>query len=88
MDIKSRLKPDGVLSGYTIVERQDGAKSLGQHEYEFKSKQDLARFFKPVFKRVKIFETLYQSRHNLYFYASDGKVPFDHDWESQVSIIN
>jgi cyclopropane fatty-acyl-phospholipid synthase-like methyltransferase len=82
MDIKSRLKEDGVLTGYTLVEKSDGTLSLSHHEREFKSKEDLKSFFDPHFKNVKVFETIYPSRHNLYFYASDSILPFDEKWES------
>lgn len=75
-NIKRRLALEGILSGFTIVERSDGEKMLPHHEYEFKSKDDLARFFIPHFKNVKVFETIYPDRHNLYFWASDGEVPF------------
>jgi SAM-dependent methyltransferase len=81
-NIKERLRPDGILSGFTIVERLDGKKMLPHHEYEFKSKEDLARFFYPHFKNVKVFETLYPDRHNLYFGASDGIVPFMDGWKA------
>jgi cyclopropane fatty-acyl-phospholipid synthase-like methyltransferase len=81
-DIKKRLRPDGILSGFTIVERTDGKKMLVHHEYEFKSKEDLARFFLPHFKNVKVFETIYPDRHNLYFWASDGIVPFMDGWKA------
>jgi SAM-dependent methyltransferase len=81
-DIKSRLTGDGILSGYTIVEKSDGTKSLSHHEYEFKSKEDLMHFFTPHYKNVTVFETIYPSRHNLYFWASDGSVPFRSDWPS------
>src|SRR5437588_6604010 len=37
-NIKMRLTPNGILSGFTIVERSDGRKMLPYHEYEFKSK--------------------------------------------------
>jgi SAM-dependent methyltransferase len=84
-NIKSRLKPNGVLSGYTIVEKEDGNKHLTHHEYEFKSKEDLRRFFEPHFKKVKIFETMYLHRHNLYFYASNSIIPFDENWEHQTT---
>jgi len=84
-DIKSRLTSEGILSGYTIVEKSDGTKSLSHHEYEFKSKEDLLRFFTPHFKNVTVFETIYPSRHNLYFWASDGWVPFRSDWPNVVS---
>jgi ubiquinone/menaquinone biosynthesis C-methylase UbiE len=80
-NIKRRLTSTGILSGFTIVERLDGKKSLSHHEYEFKSKDDLARFFRPHFRNVRVFETIYSDRHNLYFWASDSVVPFMPEWE-------
>lgn len=79
-DIKKRLGEVGILSGFTIVERLDGKKSLSHHEYEFKSKEDLARFFRPHFRNVLVFETIFADRHNLYFWASDGVIPFMPEW--------
>ena len=83
--IKSRLTDDGILSGYTIVERSDGKKSLSHHEYEFKSKEDLLHFFQPHFRNVTVFETEYPERHNLYFWASDGLLPFGLGWSKAVT---
>jgi SAM-dependent methyltransferase len=77
--IKAVLDPNGTLSGYTIVEPADGSKHLHQHEYEFHSKEDLARFLSPHFKNVHIFETTFPSRTNLYFYASNAILPFDRE---------
>lgn len=82
--IKDVLVPQGTLSGYTIVEREDGKKSLHQHEYEFHSREDLARFLTPYFKNVQVFSTTYPSRTNLYFYATDGDLPFDREWSLKV----
>ena len=82
--IKSRLQESGILSGYTIVERSDG-KSLSQHEYEFKNKDDLLNFLSPHFNNVTVFETIYPSRHNLYFWASDGVLPFNNDWNNMIT---
>jgi SAM-dependent methyltransferase len=84
-DIKVRLTSEGVLSGYTIVESPDGRKSLSHHEYEFKNKEDLLRFFSPHFKNVTVFETIYPNRHNLYFWASDRSLPFRSDWRNAIS---
>jgi SAM-dependent methyltransferase len=81
-DIKARLVPDGVLSGYTIVERA-GGKQLHTHEYEFQDMADLHRFLAPHFTNVKVFETFYPTRHNLYFWASDGTIPFAAEWTAQ-----
>jgi SAM-dependent methyltransferase len=83
--IKRRLTPSGVLSGYSIVEREDGVKHLHQHEYEFRSKEDLLRFLAPHFRNVKVFETIFPNRHNLYFWASDATLPFDDAWPRMAS---
>ncbi len=83
--IRSRLTDDGVLSGYTIVRRADGNKSLSQHEYEFESKEHLIRFLSPYFKNVTVFETNYPERHNLYFWASDGVLPFGAGWSKAIT---
>lgn len=79
LEIKRRLGADGILSGYTIVEKENG-KQLEQHEYEFKNMEDLKRFFDPLFKNVIVFETIYPERHNLYFWASDSSIPFSERW--------
>jgi SAM-dependent methyltransferase len=82
--IKERLTSDGILSGYTIVERADHLKSLSHHEYEFTSKEDLLRFLSPHFENVTVFETIHPDRHNLYFWASDAVVPFGAGWPAAV----
>jgi SAM-dependent methyltransferase len=79
-EIAKRLGADGILSGYTIVERVDRIKSLSHHEYEFRDKADLAQFLRPYFRTVTVFETIYPDRHNLYFWASQGAVPFTATW--------
>jgi SAM-dependent methyltransferase len=76
--IRRCLSPGGVLTGYTILEGESGIRHIPQHEREFKNKEDLLSFFKPTFPFVEIFETVYPSRTNLYFYASDREesIPF------------
>ena len=83
-EIARRLGPAGVLSGYTIVERSDGMKSLSHHENEFRDKADLMRFFQPYFRSVTVFETIYPDRHNLYFWASRGALPFAPGWPGAI----
>jgi hypothetical protein len=85
INIKKRLGQNGVLSGYTMVEGADGKMGLPHHEYEFKSKEDLARFFRPHFRSVTVFETIYPERHNLYFWASDGVIPFMDEWDAATA---
>lgn len=83
-DIRKRLRPGGVLSGYTILE--EAHEQHHEHEYEFKSKADLARFLTPHFENVLVLQTSYPKRRNLYFFASDAVLPFDEDWEHALRI--
>jgi ubiquinone/menaquinone biosynthesis C-methylase UbiE len=84
-NIKVRLSDCGIFSGYTIVEKESGQKSLEHHEYKFKSKEDLLEVLKPYFNNIIVFETIYPERHNLYFWASDGLIPFKEGWENMIS---
>ena len=84
-DVRTRLHREGVFSGHTIMARPDGIKSLPHLEYEFKGKEDLLAVLTPYFRHVTVFETIYPTRHNLYFWASDGRVPFRHDWPNLVT---
>jgi SAM-dependent methyltransferase len=77
--IKGRLAADGTISGYTVQQLRPGMQHP-EHEYEFKSKEDLAKFFTPHFRNVLVFETIYAERHNLHFMASDTILPFDTTW--------
>ena len=73
-EIVQRLGSSGVLSGYTITQRDDGRKSNALHEYEFRDKDDLRRFFTPHFAHVSVWETVYPTRRNLYFAASQASL--------------
>ena len=78
--IKSRLAPSGIVSGYSIVQQVMGA----DWKLIFREKDALLRFLQPHFANVRIFETKYPSRHNLYFFAGDGELPFDTTWPAQT----
>jgi ubiquinone/menaquinone biosynthesis C-methylase UbiE len=83
-NIKKSLTDFGCLCGYTLIEKQSGEKSLEQHEYEFKSKEELSELLLRYFKNVRVFETFAPERHNLYFYAGNHDIPFDLNWSRQV----
>jgi SAM-dependent methyltransferase len=89
LEIKKRLVPSGILNGYTLVEKETG-KSLVHHEYEFKSKEELATILKKKFANVLVIENashdLFEDRRNLYFFASDGPLPFDAGWKQMVRL--
>lgn len=75
--IKEVLKPDGILTGYTIQEPKHEGKHLHQHEYEFHNEEDLGRFLSPYFHHIQILTTKFPQRTNYYFFASDDALPFD-----------
>lgn len=74
--IKTRLGPDGIVSGHIGFEPDHTELNVSRYE----SIEDLEVRLSPFFRNVKIFSTSYGSRFNLYFYASDGALPFDRDW--------
>ena len=47
---------------------------LHQAGYEFKDKEDLRRFFTPHFKFARVWDTIYPTRHNPRFVASQTPV--------------
>jgi len=73
--IKSKTKETGCFSGHTHT---DERKSEDTRMFLLKSKSDLYRLLTPHFNNVCVFETVYEERHNLYFWASDGEIPFLH----------
>jgi len=72
--IRSRLTPDGILSGHTIKEKADGLQHP-EHEREFTSRDDLAGLLRPFFRNVQVLETDHGERVNYYFWASDADLP-------------
>lgn len=82
--VKDSLAPGGRIIGSTLVQKGSDFRH-DDHEYEFSSKQDLARFLSPHFRNIQVIETTYPDRTNLYFFASDEALPLDHamlKWES------
>jgi cyclopropane fatty-acyl-phospholipid synthase-like methyltransferase len=88
-NIMQRLGETGTLGGYPIVAKASG-KSLSHHEYEYKSKEELAGFLKRYFSNVLVFENIsrdaLEERRNLYFMASKQSLPFDPGWEGMIRL--
>lgn len=77
--VRDRLSSDGIVSGYTSVNRhspdpalRDPALARGWLEDRLGER----------FRNVKVFETRSPTRSNLYFWGSDGLLPFDSGWSS------
>jgi SAM-dependent methyltransferase len=88
-NLKAVMTPDACLLGYTIAETAS-APQLPTHETHFSGIEHVAGILRPFFKNVRAFErihpTLSPPRHNLFFYASDGVLPFDKEWEHGVRL--
>lgn len=65
----------GVLSGHTVVDELMD-ENFYQHKIRITSKEELRDILKPHFRNVYVWETIYKERHNLYFFASEGDIPF------------
>ena len=85
-DIKERLTEKGVFNGYVFVERKSDENSHREYKtYKFYNKEGLMQILSPHFKNVIVFETTYSDRINLYFWASDGVIPFTPSWPHFIS---
>jgi SAM-dependent methyltransferase len=82
--VRQRLSRGGVFSGHTMIQLADGRKSLEYHEREFAGKEDLLQVLRPHFANVTVFETTAPRQNNLYWWASDGPVPFGDGWGGAV----
>ena len=82
--MRSAMLPGARLVGYTVAEAAD-APQLPTHETHFQGMAHLGGLLKRYFKNIRVFERLHLTvsppRHNLFFYASDGPLPFDPEWE-------
>ena len=78
-DIKAILAPNGILSGGTIAANNN--KYTHNHKYEFHDMDELQHYLLRFFKHVIVFESIFDERCNLHFYASDGSLPFTESWE-------
>jgi hypothetical protein len=87
--MRSAMIPGARLLGYTIAESA-AAPQLPTHEIHFQGITHLGDLLKRYFKNVRVFERLHPTisppRHNLFFYASDGSLPFDLEWEHGVRL--
>lgn len=66
---KKIMQTNGLVFGYTLVEDEDHV--FDHHELLFKTKEDLKNLVKKDFNNVSCFESLSETRHNLYFLAKN-----------------
>ena len=79
-EIKKKLTPDGILSGYSILVPKDGSAEIQGRKYTAESREELGGLLHRFFRNVTIVRTVYPQRTNHYFFASDGPLPFSADW--------
>jgi cyclopropane fatty-acyl-phospholipid synthase-like methyltransferase len=66
--IRGWLKPDGILTGYTLIDEPEV--TYHHHHLQFEDPDSLREMLHQVFPHVSVWETTYPSRRNLYFQAS------------------
>ena len=83
--LKSVMSERGRLCGFTGIEADHAGPDILWHDMH-----SLAERLSPYFKNVRSFERLHTTiqppRHALYFYASDGVLPFDAEWRHGVRL--
>jgi len=67
---KKILNKNGIVFGYTLVEDEDHV--FDHHELLFKTKEDLKNLVSKNFNNVECFQSLSETRHNLYFLAKNN----------------
>lgn len=84
LKMRSVMAPAARLVGYTLAESTD-TPQLPTHETHFQGFAHLGDLLKRYFKNIRVFERSHPTqtppRQNLFFYASDGVLPFDPEWE-------
>lgn len=72
INVKNLMNPDGIFSGSTLLDKDGFKYNISQ----FKSIEEVRKFFESHFKCVKIIGRTTDKRVNVYFYASDSLLPF------------
>lgn len=67
---KKLMTKKGIIFGYTLVEDEDHV--FDHHELLFKTKDDLKKLVNKNFNNVECFQSISQTRHNLYFLAKNN----------------
>ena len=68
------MTKNGIIFGYTLVEEEDHV--FDHHELLFKTKDDLKKLVNKNFNNVECFQSISQTRHNLYFYSKKQLISF------------
>jgi SAM-dependent methyltransferase len=83
--LRKVMASDGVLCGFTGVEADHAGPEIPWHDMNSLA-QRLKRYFKNVRTFERVHTTIQPPRHALYFYASDGALPFDAEWPHDVRL--
>lgn len=83
--LRQNMSKHALLCGWTAVESDhDGEDVLW---YDLKSLANrLNRYFENIRAFERIHTTVQPPRHEMYFYASDGPLPFDNEWPHHVRL--
>ncbi len=83
--LREVMAKDARLCGFTCIEAVHGGPDVLWHDMK-----SLAERLKRYFKNVRAFERVHPTvkppRHELYFFASEGPLPFDAEWPHGVRL--
>ncbi len=83
--LREVMSQNATLCGFTCIEAVEGGPGVLWHDLK-----SLAERLKRYFKNVRAFErvhpTVQPPRHELYFFASEGPLPFDAEWPHSVRL--
>lgn len=76
-EIRQRLGAGGILAGHVAAAALSGKTQLPHNVHEIRDASELSALLHDFFTNVRVFETRYLERRNLYFWASAGAIPFN-----------
>lgn len=83
--LRQIMTKDARLCGFTAIETNCGGPEILWHDLNSLAER-LKRYFKNVRAYERVHPTVQPPRHELYFFASDGSLPFDAEWRHGVRL--
>jgi SAM-dependent methyltransferase len=83
--LRDIMSKDARLCGWTCIESPRGGPDILWHDMNSLAER-LKRYFKNVRAFERIHTTVQPPRHELFFFASDGTLPFDKGWPHGVRL--
>jgi len=83
--LREVMGKNGRLCGFTCVEVEQAGPKILWHDMRSLAER-LKRYFANVLAFKRVHATIRPPRHELFFFASDGMLPFDAEWPNSVRL--